>query len=191
MERRELLKMIVFATGSVLIGGDLLLGCAKKSDIAGIDFNDMDIMLLDEITDTILPTTTKSPGAKAAMVGKFMTIIVNDCYNEKERNIFYAGIKLLNDSCKKINGVDFIKVSEEQKTSFIIALDKESKEYQKTKKEEDPAHYFTMIKQLTIWSYFTSEVGATQALRYVAVPGKYDGNLNYKKGDKSWFLYTY
>jgi len=34
--------------------------------------------------------------------------------------------------------------------------------------------------------YFTSEIGATKALRYVAVPGKFDGSYPYKKGDKAW-----
>jgi hypothetical protein len=43
-----------------------------------------------------------------------------------------------------------------------------------------------MIKQLTILGYFTSETGATKALRYEAVPGKYDGAYPYKKGDKAW-----
>ena len=43
-----------------------------------------------------------------------------------------------------------------------------------------------MIKQLTLWGYFSSEIGATQALRYVAIPGKYEGCIPYKKGDKAW-----
>ena len=34
--------------------------------------------------------------------------------------------------------------------------------------------------------YFTSEPGATKALRYVAVPGRYEGCIPYKKGDKAW-----
>lgn len=186
MERRELLKMITLFTGSVLIGGDLFASGIKKSILTAIDFSDTDVMLLDEVADTILPTTAKSPGAKAAMVGKFMTVIVNDCYNEKNRNIFYSGIKLLNDDSKKMYGIDFINASAEQKTAFIINLDKESKEYQKTKKSGDPTHYFIMMKQLTLLGYFTSEIGATQALRYVPVPGKFDGNLDYKKGDKAW-----
>jgi hypothetical protein len=42
------------------------------------------------------------------------------------------------------------------------------------------------MKQLTLTGYFTSEIGATQALRHVAVPGKYDGCMPYKKGDKAW-----
>ena len=55
-----------------------------------------------------------------------------------------------------------------------------------TKTAEQPTHYFTMIKQLTLWGYFSSEIGATQALRYVAIPGKYEGCVPYKKGDKAW-----
>ena len=50
-------------------------------------FTDADISLLDEIADTILPDT-KTPGAKAAKVGQFMTVMVNDCYEDKDQKIF-------------------------------------------------------------------------------------------------------
>ena len=52
--------------------------------------------------------------------------------------------------------------------------------------DPQPAHYFRMMKELTLWGYFTSEPGATKALRYVAVPGRYEGCIPYKKGDKAW-----
>jgi len=68
----------------------------------------------------------------------------------------------------------------------LVDLDKEAKEYGKTKKQDDPNHYFSQVKQLTLWGYFTSEPGATKALRYVAVPGKYEGCIPYNKGDKAW-----
>jgi len=67
-------------------------------------------------------------------------------------------------------------------------LDKEQKEYTKTIKKDAPNHYFRMIKELTLLGYFTSEVGCTQALRYLPVPGKYDGDYAYKPGDKAWAL---
>ncbi len=47
-------------------------------------------------------------------------------------------------------------------------------------------HYFTMFKQLTIFGFFTSKVGATEVLRYVAVPGRYDGDLAYVPGTPAW-----
>ena len=45
-------------------------------------------------------------------------------------------------------------------------------------------HYFTMMKQLTLWGYFTSKEGMMQALKYVPVPDHYDACIDYKKGDK-------
>jgi len=67
-----------------------------------------------------------------------------------------------------------------------VELDKEAKDYMSKKKPDEPSHYFRMMKELTLWGYFTSEVGATKALRYVAVPGRYEGCIPYKKGDKAW-----
>lgn len=54
------------------------------------------------------------------------------------------------------------------------------------KRQRMSPHYFSLMKQLTLLGYFTSEVGATQALRYVPVPGKYEGCISYKKGDRAW-----
>ena len=73
-----------------------------------------------------------------------------------------------------------------EKHDLLVELDKEAKDYQKNKKDGDPNHYFHLMKQLTLWGFFTSEPGATKALRYVAVPGHYDGCVPYKKGDKAW-----
>ena len=47
-------------------------------------------------------------------------------------------------------------------------------------------HFYSMLLQLTLWGYFISEPGATQALRYNPVPGRYEGCVPYQKGDKAW-----
>ena len=73
-----------------------------------------------------------------------------------------------------------------KKKELLVALDKEQKEYTSKKKTEDPPHYFKLMKDLTVQGYFTSEIGATKALRYVPVPGKYESCIPYKKGDKAW-----
>ena len=81
-----------------------------------------------------------------------------------------------------------MELAPNQKHDLLVDLDKEAKDYSKNRKEKDPNHYFSLMKQLTVWGYFTSEVGATKALRYLPVPGKYIGDLPYKKGDKAWAL---
>lgn len=39
----------------------------------------------------------------------------------------------------------------------------------------EAVQFFRTMKELTLLGYYTSEVGATQELHYVAVPGRYDG----------------
>ena len=116
-----------------------------------------------------------------------MKTIVNDCYDEQDQKLFIAGMKTLDDASKAKNGGrSFLESTPEQRHNLLVDLDKEQKEYTANKKSGDPAHYFRMMKELTLWGYFTSEAGATKALRYVAVPGRYDGCVPYKKGDKAW-----
>jgi len=184
MNRRELLKMIAAATGGAVIGGEFFLaGCKNPEAGPSISFSESDIVFLDEVAETIFPKTT-SAGAKDAMVGQYMTVMVNDCYTQKDQEAFHAGMKKIDDACNKMHGHDFMKASPEHRKELLVALDKERKEYQQSKKSEDPTHYFQYFKQLTIAGYFTSEKGRKTATRYEPVPGKYIGDLDYKKGDK-------
>jgi len=183
MNRRELLKCIAALTGGTVIGAEALLsGCVGKGQTVAV-FTDDDVNLLAEIADTILPAT-QTPGAKEAGVGTFMTVMVNDCYEEKDQKIFHEGLAALNEACEKQTGKKFMEADAAQRQSFLKTLDKEASDYAKNKKHEEPAHYFTMMKQLTLLGYFTSEIGMTKALRYLPVPGRYDGCVDYKKGDR-------
>ncbi|PZR25626.1 MAG: Twin-arginine translocation pathway signal [Citrobacter freundii] len=209
MDRRELLKLVALATGGALIGGEMFLtGCKNEPGIGGVDFSADDIAFLDEVGETIIPKT-KSPGAKEAQVGEFMKVMVNDCYSDEDQKTFHAGIRELNDACKNMHKVGFMEATPEQRHALLVDLDKAAKEHQKKKgefdkaqnakakeesakgnkdykKEQMPSHYFTMMKQLTITGFFTSKPGATQALRYMPVPGRYDGAMPYTKGEKAW-----
>lgn len=189
MNRREALSSVALLLGGTIIGAEAFLsGCTssdKKIGTAGLNFSSDDIAFLDEVGETIIPATT-TPGAKEAKIGEFMKTIVTDCYEEKDQKIFTEGMTKLEEASKKKNGKSFLESTPEQRHALLVDLDKEQKEYMTKKKPEDPAHYFRMMKELTLWGYFTSEVGATKALRYVAVPGRYEGCVPYKKGDKAW-----
>ena len=186
MERRELLKLVALATGGAVIGAEFFLAGCSNPELAigtGKEFSPDDIAFLDEVAETIFPKTS-TPGAKDAKVGQYMTVFVNDCYDQQQQDAFHAGMKSLNDACKKMHGHDFMKAEPAHRKELLVALDKERDEYQKTKKKEDPNHYFQAFKQLTIMGYFTSKEGREGATNYQPVPGKYQGDIPYKKGDK-------
>lgn len=189
MNRREAIAKVAWIMGGTVLGAELFMSTGCNSSPKGTDglFDTDQIMLLDEIAETILPETS-TPGAKAAGVGQFMTIMVKDCYSREDQKVFTKGLSTLEDKFKKEYGQSFMKSDKAKRTIFLTALDKEQKEFSRTKKPEEPNHYFSMMKQLTLLGFFTSEVGATQALRYLRVPGKYNGCVPYNKGDRAWAL---
>lgn len=185
MDRRDAVKYISMLLGGTVAGSSFFIAGCKSGDKASMQFTEADVIFLDEVAETILPQTS-SPGAKAAEVGKFMTVMVNDCYEKADQEVFHKGIRQLDELAKSKMGDSFVKLSGDKKQALLIDLDKEQKEYQNNKKSDERSHYFRMMKELTLLGYFTSEIGSTQALRYVERPGRYDGCVPYQKGDKAW-----
>jgi hypothetical protein len=187
MNRREAVWRIAVLMGGAMVGSELLLSGqaipAKKPTAA---FTDDDRALLDEVGETIVPATD-IPGAKAVGIGAFMTMMVNDCYNDRQHAVFAEGLVKINDACRAKYGTPFLGSTPAQRTELANGLDAEQKAYTAAKAKDDPAHYFRMMKELAILGYFTSEIGCTQAVTYLEVPGAYHGDVPFKKGDKAWF----
>jgi hypothetical protein len=185
MHRREAIQYISILLGGTLVGANTFIAGCKSATGDKKAFDEADITYLNEIGETILPATA-TPGAKAANVGQFMTVMVTDCYEEKDQKVFQEGMGKLNDfSNKKFDG-EFMKLTPAQRHQVLVELDTEQKEFMKTKKEGEPAHYFRMMKELTLLGYFTSEVGTKQARRHTPVPGKFEACIPYTKGDKAF-----
>ncbi|MBE5270843.1 MULTISPECIES: gluconate 2-dehydrogenase subunit 3 family protein [Stenotrophomonas] len=188
MDRRELLKMILAATGAAMVGLPALAAGQSATTGSKAAFSAADISMLDEIAETILPRTT-TPGAKDAGVGPFMALFVTDCYTPRQQAIFRAGLV---DIDKRAGG-RFVSLPSQARSELLRTLDAEARahvvevtETGAAEEGEAAPHYFTMIKQLVIFGFFTSKVGATEVLKYVAVPGRYDGDLAYTPGTPAW-----
>lgn len=208
MNRREAIQRVAMILGGTVIGANLFLEGCTRSASKNVEtlFEQQSVDLIGDLADAILPPTS-TPGAKEAGVGSFIPVMVRDCYTEKQQNAFVDGINQIDAKAKEIKGKAFAELSIEERTSLAAALDKEASEYNTKQNEEHKEaleknkvkqnepyrdvetptpHWFTMFKQLTLTGYFNSEIGLTKALRYVKVPGKYDGNYPYKKGDKAF-----
>ena len=188
MNRRDAISRVALLVGGTVVGSQVFLtGCRKPGEpVMTLDFSPETIALLDEVGETILPATPESPGAKATAIGLFMKTIVNDCYSDKDQIIFREGIGKLQEASDKKYSKDFMSLAAAEKHDLLVGIDQEMKEYAKKKKSDDPNHYFSLMKQLTLWGYFTSEEGSTKALRFNPVPGHYSGCAPYKKGDRAW-----
>ena len=188
MKRRKAVSTLLWGIGGVILAPDILLSsCNSKNDPKQF-LTEEDILLLNDIGETIIPTTASSKGAGETGIGEFMKVYVTDCYSEERQEVFKKGLAQLRERSKDKYGKEFLKLSKAQKHDLLTAIDKEAKEYDSKRNKNAPGHYFSMIKEITVFGYFTSEPGATEALRYVQTPGSYDGNVDYKPGDKAWAL---
>jgi hypothetical protein len=139
ISRREAVFRVTGLLGGLsLIGGSALMAaCQREAEgdraaaaSAGAGaFSTEDIAFLDEVADTILPTTAKSPGAKAAQTGAFMALMVTDTYAPKDQQAFRAGMKTLDEASQKASGKGFVQSTPEQRLALLTQLDREAKDY--------------------------------------------------------------
>lgn len=194
MQRRDLLKMIAAVTGCAMVG----IAVDARELAAQPVMGAREQVLLDEIAEAILPATG-TPGAKAAGCGAAMVVLINDCYQDSHQQLLKDGLVAIQALARQQFQQDFVALPLSGKQQLLQALDKAAVAQQvasaqqatKAQQGEQPdnlPHYFTLLKQLTLFSFFTSKAGCTEVLRYVAVPGKYVGDLPYKKGDRAWAL---
>lgn len=186
IDRREAIKRVTALLGGVaLAGSGGLLTAVERAHARAArpgpqvgTFTAQDVALLDEIADTILPDT-KTPGAKAAHVGAFMALMVTDTYEERHQTIFRDGMKKINDAA-------FMSATPAQRLALLEQLDREQKTYMDARERGAPPHFFRLMKELTLLGYFTSEIGCTQAQRYLETPRSFEPCVPYTPGETSW-----
>jgi len=187
--REAILRVSAMLGGVALVGQSAMLsGCMRQTGDASL-FTADDVAFLDEVAETILPETG-TPGAKAAGVGPFIAMMVVDTYDDREQEVFRAGLRALEEECRNLHGVSFMSATPAQRLALLQKLDAEQLQFMRAAKRDEPAHYFRMIKELALLGYFTSEIGYTQAMRYVETPGRFDPCTPHEPGEKTWAVHA-
>lgn len=188
LSRREALMRVGLLMGGALSAPaiSLLSGCQpnKKEKVLdeGEVFQSDQVKLITTICGIIIPTTS-TPGAIEAGVPEFVMLSISDCYPQEDINKFKAGLKGIQEEAEKKLGDDFLQLDADEQLTFLTGLEKEGRDAS----EQLPAHFaLHMLKELTLVGYFTSEIGATQALRYDPIPGAYNGCTDLQPNQKSW-----
>ncbi|MBW3467358.1 gluconate 2-dehydrogenase subunit 3 family protein [Arthrospiribacter ruber] len=184
MNRRDAIKSFALMMGGAMVGANAILtGCAPDDQIQGLEFSEKDIAFLDEIGEAIIPTTD-TPGAKATEIGTFMVMMVKDTYNSEQQQSFVDGLNFIKKDFKDQKGKDFMDASTEERTAYLNELKARAGELE----DQSAKAIIGMVQDLTVLGYFTSEIGATQQLRYYEAPGRFDPCIDYKPGDKAYAI---
>ena len=181
MNRREALKATTAILGGVLITSNgFLIACARDSNrAAGKVLSIDDQSLIEEIADTLLPTTPSSPGAKAARAGAAINLLLTDCYEPDQQKRVVNGLNEFRSMCRARCGDNFASLPQKEREQVLREVDAESQ-------KAGPTHYFGLVRELSLQAFFSSEVGMTKALRYIMVPGKWVGCVPLSPGQPAW-----
>lgn len=183
MNRREAIVTSGALAGSAyLASGILLAACGRETKEAPAASEALaadDVQLMEQIADTLLPTTPSSPGAAAAQAGAVMALLITDCYERGAVERMRTGLASVRERCESSCGGPFTKLSPSERETFVKALDAEAVAAGDT-------HWFHLMRRVAVQGYFSTETGLTKALRYIRVPGHWTGCMPLEPGQPAW-----
>jgi hypothetical protein len=144
MNRREVLK----AGAAVAIGTQFLEAATWKPALFTAHQNETVIAL----TDLIIPATD-TPGAKAALVNRYMDLLLKDG-SSTERERFLKGLQWLDEESVRREKAQFVKVPPARQTALLESLEKDE--------ESEGNQFFRMAKSLTVRVYYQTEIGVKE-----------------------------
>lgn len=184
MDRREAIRRTAMLMGGVVSAPaimGILNGCTAKPSVnwKPAFFTEDQAALISEVSEIIIPKTD-TPGAKDVGVPQFIDSMVKDVYTREDQDNFMAGLKSFDEGAKNEYGDSFNELSPEKQKEYVEKVHGQAL----GNKENDS--FIMKVKELTLLGFFTSEPGATQVLRYEAVPGEYKGCLPLSEVGKTW-----
>ena len=179
MDRRDTLRLLGAASVPALAGlnpADVWAAVRERRDLAPTRprrrgfFDDRQRAMVDTIAEAIIPATD-TPGARAAGVVAFVDVIVGEWYHDDERAMFLRGLGDVDSRSQADFQKPFLELTGPQQNAILTGLEAESRAMPRG----SPLSFFARMKDLTLYGYYTSEVGTRQELGEVFMPGRYDG----------------
>lgn len=125
------------------------------------------------VSDLLIPATA-TPGAKAARVNEFIDLLLAEWYDPDDRDRFLAGIAELDARARRRFGKPFVDAAAADQTGLLTVLDDETARWHTAPEAgRGPEPFYRQIKWLTLFGYYTSEIGAELEQHYQIIPGRY------------------
>lgn len=158
MERRLAIKQVLILAG----GMALLPSCLRESGKSSVQLKNLKVSLdqenaLAEISEMIIPKTD-TPGARELKLHLFVLKMLDDCYEQKEQEVFMRGLAHVSN------------LEPAARRQFITDANAKKPEL-----HEDAYHFFQMTKDRTIGGYMNSKYVMSKLVIWELVPGRYNG----------------
>jgi gluconate 2-dehydrogenase gamma chain len=113
------------------------------------------------LSDLIIPATD-TPGAKAALVNRYVDLLYSEEPADRQRELIQA-LAWFDGRALSLHGKPFVDLTQEQQIAMVEPIADPSKA---RPEDEAGVKAFELIKGLTIAGYYTSKIGLDEELRY-------------------------
>lgn len=117
--------------------------------------------LVDELTELIIPSDDHSPGARAARAADYIDFRLSESNEEQPKNVWRAGLKLIEQLSQEMHGKSFLASSLEQRITLLKRI---SENEMKPVKPEEV--FFKELKSRTARAYYSSKIGIHTEMEY-------------------------
>ena len=162
--RRTVLKAIGTVVALPWLSDEGLLAFARLQETDGPSplkvFSKPQFDALEVLTEAIIPTDERSPGARQARVADYIDLLLS----ELDRDValqWIGGLAALDAEAMSRFRSPFSRLRDTQVDAILQAISRNEKSPQ------TPLDvFFVMVKQATIRGYYTSKIGIHDELRY-------------------------
>lgn len=171
--RREVLQGLILSLG----GASALTACGGMARVLSTApgttprfYTDAERTLVARISDLILPRT-ETPGALDVNVPGYLDGLMSDWASRETRDNHRRELARLDGQLAARAGGDFRSVSEASAEQALSALDQDAFG------DGDDLAGYRRLKGFITQAYFATEDGATEELKWVGVPGRWDPSV--------------
>jgi len=180
--------MLGYAVSASAITG-VLNGCKAEltTDWEPLFLSTEQANALQTVTESIIPATN-TPGANDVGVHQFIDLMLKECLNENEQKIMVDGLTQLDSDCRSAYNKAFSQCDNKQQTELLTRYDQAAYQFNQSAADDADKPFFTLLKELTILGYFTSEKIGEEVLSYDPIPDTYSGCIPWEEGKANWSL---
>ena len=171
--RREVLQGLIVSIG----GATALTACGGVANVlstrpgsAARFYTSEEYVLVTRISDLIIPRT-ETPGAVDANVPGYMDGLMTDWANNETKNAHRSALRQIKVELDRRASGNFLEASGSEAEQSLVSFDAAAFE------QDGDASGYKRVKGYVSQSYFATEDGATEELKWVAFPGRWDPSV--------------
>ncbi len=186
LTRRDAIKLMAAILGVSLTSAQAGLLAEANASLQTTPrfFDDEQFAMLTRIADLIIPET-ETPGAVGVGAHAFIDMMFAQWASDDRKASWIEGLSDIEQRAEAAGMQSFNTGTEAEQFELLRALDHEYFErgYEET--------FFSSLKKMVLFAYYSTEIGATVELSYLPVPGDYLSCIPLEDVGRAWFWNGY